>query len=439
MARVVKARRQFRARSMLDKYRIEARLADGPFANVYRAYDTIEGIRVALKIPHPHLTDEQFLEDFRREVRLSAALDHPNILPLKNAGFIDGHFVIVMPLGDQTLADRLRRRMGLRTALDLAEQALAAVAHAHARRIIHCDIKPENLLLFGDGRLRLTDFGIARMALRTQEASGSGTVGYVAPEQAMGRPCLQSDVFSLGLLLYRMLSGKLPTWPYEWPPTGFHRLRGRVHADLIELIRRAIEVKPSKRYRDARHMLAAFQAVKRRALSYAARQRRGRRSVTQRDWRDVRRQQFLRFWGKTLETRHRCSSCEGPVSEAMRYCPWCGASRRVHRDATRFPARCPRCKRGVKRDWRFCPWCFGRGLSNISSRAYPDRRYEARCSNPACTRKQLMPFMRYCPWCHRAVKKPWKLPGTKDQCPSCRWGVLPSYWRHCPWCGKRLT
>ena len=95
-------------------------------------------------------------------------------------------------------------------AVKLADQMLEAVAWAHAHRIIHCDVKPDNFILFTDNRIRLADFGIAKVAMKTIRASGSGTVGYVAPEQAVGKPSFRSDVFSLGLILYRMLSGKLP-------------------------------------------------------------------------------------------------------------------------------------------------------------------------------------------------------------------------------------
>ncbi len=424
----------------IDKYRIRRRISSGPFAAVYEAYDTIEGIRVALKVPHPHLTDSQFLEDFRREVRLAARLDHANILPVKNASFIDGHFVIVFPLGERTLADRLRSRLSLRTALGYAEQALSAAACAHARRIIHCDIKPENLILFPGDRLRLADFGIARMALRTREASGSGTIGYIAPEQAMGRPSVRSDVFSLGLLIWRMISGKLPEWPFTWPPNGYDSLRRRAHPDLIALLRRAIEVRPSRRFPDAGAMLNGVQAVRRKALAYATRKRRARKPERSgRDWREARKKQFLIMWGRQLETRHRCPRCEGPVSESMQHCPWCGTPRRQHRDDTRFPARCPRCGRGIKLDWKYCPWCYGPGLHPDTNREYSDARYEKRCSNPQCARKLLLPFMRYCPWCHRRVRRPWKLAGSTDRCPSCHWAVLPYFWRFCPWCGRTLA
>ncbi|MEX0704623.1 MAG: serine/threonine-protein kinase [Planctomycetales bacterium] len=274
----MKPRRELlKARQKLGKYRIERRLANGGFAVVYQAMDTIEGIRVALKVPHPQIIDDDVLQDFRSEVRMTARLDHPNILPLKDASFIDDRFVIVFPLGQKTLADRLTSRISLPTALDYAEQMIQGVAYAHRSRIVHCDIKPENFIIFAGNRLRLTDFGISKIAQETIRASGTGTVGYMAPEQAMGKPSLRSDVFSLGLILYRMLSGEWPEWPFAWPPPGYARLRAHTHPDLIQVLRRSISLDPRKRYRDANQMLEAFLPAKARALRHFQLLRRRRR------------------------------------------------------------------------------------------------------------------------------------------------------------------
>lgn len=262
-----------RARQRLGKYRIERRLGEGSFAAVYRAMDTIQGIRVALKVPHESFVNDELLDDFRREVRTMSRLEHPNIMAIRDASLIDERFVIVLPLGERTLEDRLRSRMSLETVLDIAEQILDAVACAHRHRIVHCDIKPENVILFPGNRVRLADFGIAKVARNTIRGSGTGTVGYMAPEQAMGKPSLRSDVFSVGLILYRMLSGRWPEWPFEWPPAGYERLRGRVHSELIAVLKRAIEVNPRKRYRDADQMLAAFRQAKLKALRHHKKRR----------------------------------------------------------------------------------------------------------------------------------------------------------------------
>ena len=262
-----------KARQRLGKYRIERRLAQGGFAYVYQALDTIEGVRVALKMPHQSVVTPTMLECFQREARLVARLDHPNILPLKDASFIEGRFVIASKLGEKTLCDRLRNRISFETALELSIQMVSAVAYAHKLSIIHCDIKPENMILLPDGRLQLADFGIAKVAQKTINGSGSGTVGYMAPEQAMGRPSTKSDVFSLGLIMYRMFTGHLPVWPFEWPFVGAANLRRKAHPDLITVIRRSIEIRPGKRYADADELLTALVKVRRRALLFHNRKR----------------------------------------------------------------------------------------------------------------------------------------------------------------------
>src|SRR5262245_21757749 len=170
-----------KARQKLGKYRIERRLSEGPIAAVYQAVDTIHGLHVALKIPHESSMSEHFLVDFKREARLAQRLEHPNILPIRDASFIADRFVIAMPLGETSLENRMRRRLSTDSALELIEQALGALAHAHGANVIHCDIKPDNFILFPNNVLKLTDFGFSKVAQHTLRASGSGTVGYIAP------------------------------------------------------------------------------------------------------------------------------------------------------------------------------------------------------------------------------------------------------------------
>jgi serine/threonine protein kinase len=258
----VPTQRKLRARQKLGKYRIERRLADGPRASVYQAYDTIHAVKVALKIPDPAIMDEDLLDEFRREARLSERMEHHNVLPIQNACYIDDYFVIAMPLGIETLADRMTRRISSERALDLTRQALAAVAHAHSRKIIHCDVKPENFIIFDDHRLRLTDFGFSKIAVRPiGRASGSGTVGYLSPEQALGRPMFQSDVFALGLVIYQMFSGQLPAWPHQWPPPGYSRIRSKLRPKMMTWLRKAMEFKPQDRYQNAVAMERAFNKI----------------------------------------------------------------------------------------------------------------------------------------------------------------------------------
>lgn len=254
-----------RPRQRIGKYRLERRLAEGGFAAVFTAWDTVEEVRVALKLPLT--TTSQALEEIRREVRMMAGLDHAHILPVKNAVLVGSRFLIAMPLGDETLEHRMARRMSAETALDFAEQMLEGLAYAHARRIIHCDVKPDNMILFGRKHLRITDFGIAKRAIRRKTGSGSGTVGYMAPEQAMGRPVYASDCFSVGLILHRMLTGALPTWPYRWPLPRYDRLCQKTTPALRGVLTRALSIDADHRYKNAGLMLAALRHARGRGRS----------------------------------------------------------------------------------------------------------------------------------------------------------------------------
>ena len=348
-----------RARQKVDKYRIVGRIASGPLADVYRAYDTIQKMHVALKIPRSD--GEIMREELLHEVQVATKLKHPNILSVLNASYIGDRFVIAMELGTESLAERIERRISTARALDLAGQGLTALAFAHEHRIIHCDIKPENFILFPGNQLRLADFGFAKLSLRTLKASGSGTIDYIAPEQAMGRPKFQSDVFSMGLVLYRLFSGKLPEWPFEWPLPAYDRLTARVRPEFVEMLKNAIQLDPAKRYRDATQMLAAFE----RASSHARRQKRARAKNGSRrgsSWRAMQWREFQRKYRKELDTRHHCRRCEGPVAESMQCCPWCGFDHPSRGSESTMPSSCPRCERGAKNDWDYCAWCYGPGF-----------------------------------------------------------------------------
>ena len=406
---------KLRARQKLGKYRILGRIATGPLADVYRAYDSIQKINVALKIPK--IEGNVGYDEVLHEVRVATKLKHPNILSVLNASYIDDHFVIAMELGQESLAGRIERRTSIARLLDLAGQGLAGLAHAHDHNIIHCDIKPENFILFPGHQLKLADFGFAKISLRTLKASGSGTIDYIAPEQAMGRPKFQSDVFSMGLVLYRMFSGKLPGWPFEWPMIGLDKLEARLRPELIAVLRKAIQLDPKKRYRNAVEMQSDFL----RSQSHTRKQKRpkarnGSRRGT--SWRQLQWRQFQSQFRKVLDTHHHCRRCEGPVSESMKACPWCGFDNPARGCESKLPASCPRCEPGFVEE---------------TTRRYPDKRYSARCANERCE-GPLMPFMRYCPWCKTKVRRAWKLKGSKHSCRACEWGIAKEFWNYCAWC-----
>lgn len=267
--------KRIRVGSKLGKYRIERRVGSGAYADVFAAADTLLGIKVALKIPIEPVMNSELLDEFRREVRLTMKLDHPNILPIRDASVMEGRLVIVTPLATKTLEDRLCHRMSFERSFDFLLQSLAAVAHAHEYGVIHCDIKPANILLFADNHLRLGDFGIAKAARRTIEGAGTGTVGHMSPEQALGKPSMRSDVFALGLLGFRMLAGVWPEYPFAWPMKGITNMRRRAHPELVSILRKSIEVNPRHRFRDAIKMLEAVEAVELKAMRYAKRHREG--------------------------------------------------------------------------------------------------------------------------------------------------------------------
>lgn len=255
--------KSLRIGSRLDKYRLTKRLGNGGFATVYSALDQIENRQVALKIPdEKFVADPATLEDLQREVRIMAKLDHPQIVQLKDARFIDGRFVMVFPLGQESLDSRLQRRLGRQNAVDLAQQMVSAVAFAHGNKVLHRDIKPDNFIIFPGNQLRLTDFGLARVQRGKADHSASGTLGYMAPEQAMGRPTFRSDVFSLGLVLYRMFAGQLPGFPFEAPLPGIARARRTLSTEYLEWILKAIAPAPSKRFRDGVAMLNALKRIR---------------------------------------------------------------------------------------------------------------------------------------------------------------------------------
>ena len=258
----VSASRKLRVRSRIGKYRVEACLAEGVYSNVYRAFDTIERRQVALKIPHRDLATDDYLEGFRHEVRLSAKIDHKCILGIKDASVIDGYFVMAYPLGIETLTSRLARRMSNDTLAIFILHAIEGLASVHAHHVIHCDIKPDNFIIFPGPVLKLADLGIARFSLRTVCGSGSGTLGHMAPEQAFGKPSARSDIFALGLVLYRIVAGTLPEYPFDWPPAGYERLRARAHPDFIKILLTCLQLRSKQRFADAVQLAAAYHSLK---------------------------------------------------------------------------------------------------------------------------------------------------------------------------------
>ena len=204
-------------RTFDKRYVIKRKLGSGGMADVYLAEDQELGRRVALKLlDDRHASDEQFVERFRREAQSAAGLNHPNIVSIFDRGRAEGTYYIAMEFLDGRTLKELLVRNGptpIPIAIDYARQILGALAFAHRNGIIHRDIKPHNIVVGGDGRLKVTDFGIARSGASQMTEAGSivGTAQYLSPEQARGAPVdPRSDLYSLGIVLYEMLTGKVP-------------------------------------------------------------------------------------------------------------------------------------------------------------------------------------------------------------------------------------
>ena len=207
-----------------ERYRVTRRLARGGMATVYVAQDERLDRPVALKVMHPHLADsDAFVERFRREARSAARIVHPGVVSVFDQGIVTGQGFLVMELIDGTNLRQLLRAQGAFTipqALRYTADTLEALRAAHRVGVIHRDIKPENILVPTDGPAKVTDFGLARAASEVSMSSTGnmlGTVAYIAPEIATTAEAdARSDIYSVGIMLYEMLTGAVP-WAGESP------------------------------------------------------------------------------------------------------------------------------------------------------------------------------------------------------------------------------
>ena len=205
--------------ALAGRYRIERHLGEGGMATVYLCDDLKHDRKVALKLLKLELAAVLGAERFLQEIKTTAALQHPHILPLFDSGDADGFLYYVMPfVAGESLRDRMTRdgQLPLGDALRLTAQAAEALAYAHTKGVVHRDIKPENILVSG-GHAKVADFGIALAAgpsdrKLTQTGFALGTPAYMSPEQTLGDAELdgRSDLYSLGCVLYEMLAGAPP-------------------------------------------------------------------------------------------------------------------------------------------------------------------------------------------------------------------------------------
>ncbi len=253
------------------RYLIIRKLGTGGMANVYLAEDQELGRRVAIKIlDERHANDVQFVERFRREATNAAGLSHPNIVSIYDRGEAEGTYYIAMEyLDGRTLKELILRRgpAPVKTAIDYTRQILAALRFAHKNGIVHRDIKPHNVLVDSEGRLKVTDFGIARAGASQMTEAGSiiGTAQYLSPEQAKGAPVDQtSDIYSVGIVLYELLTGTVPytgDTPVEIAmkhlsqiPEPPSTLQPQIPHAVDSIVLRALAKDPADRYQSADEM-----------------------------------------------------------------------------------------------------------------------------------------------------------------------------------------
>ena len=250
-----------------DRYELEELVGTGGMSSVYRAHDRLLDRKVALKILHSHhAVDPEYVERFRREARSVAALSHPNVVTVIDRGEHGDRQFIVFEYVDGENAKQLITRRGqlpVEEALGLAIQVARGLSFAHQEGLVHRDVKPQNILLNGDGRAKVTDFGIARsLDVKhgvTQTGTVLGTSDYISPEQAQGRRVdALTDVYSLGVVLYELLTKQVP-FPGEnfvavamrhinEPPPSVRERRPDVSPRVDAAVQRAMAKEPGDRF-----------------------------------------------------------------------------------------------------------------------------------------------------------------------------------------------
>lgn len=265
---------KYTGKKLDGRYEIHEMIGVGGMAMVYRAHDIIDDREVAIKIlKDEFLGNAEFIRRFKNESKAIAVLSHPNIVKVYDVSFGDMIQYIVMEYIDGITLKEYIASNGVidwREAVHFTTQILTALQHAHEKGIIHRDIKPQNIMLLEDGTIKVTDFGIARFSnteTKTMTDKAIGSVHYIAPEQAKGEVTDgKSDIYSIGVMLYEMLAGKLPfeaesavsvaIMQLQSDPKPPREINPDIPVGLEEITIKAMQKEPSKRYNSAAEMLS---------------------------------------------------------------------------------------------------------------------------------------------------------------------------------------
>ena len=258
------------------RYRLVERIGSGGMADVWRATDSDLDRDVAVKILHENFSrDTQFVERFRREASSAAALQHPNVVAVYDRGDYEDTYYIAMELIEgSSLRDLINNGLEPGEAVEVTRQVLAAAGFAHGKGIVHRDLKPMNVLIDRHGRIRVTDFGIARAGNSeiTQTGSVMGTAQYLSPEQAQGMDVTPAaDIYSIGIMLFEMLTGRVPfdgdnavaiaMKQVTEAPVPPSQINPAVSPALDAVVLKALAKEPSNRFASAIEMSAALDAA----------------------------------------------------------------------------------------------------------------------------------------------------------------------------------
>jgi serine/threonine-protein kinase len=301
----------------VGKYQILQNLGSGGFGTVFLARDAWIDKKVAIKVPHRQSGD---FDELLQEPRLLAALDHANIVGILTAERVDGNFFIVMEyVKGESLEAVLDREKSLDVprALNYGVQILKGVEHAHEAAILHRDLRPANVLISESGVVKVADFGTSRFLEKSHATTVIGSPPYMAPEQFQGRAVLASDLYSVGVILYQMLTGTLPYFSPN--PAQIERMvaqgrctpprirNGQIPREISDIVMKALAVEVSERYQRASELLEDLATAA--DIDHSAT-----------ELEDIRK----RLKAREVPKKGFCWKCRKPLHARSDSCPFCG-------------------------------------------------------------------------------------------------------------------